>query len=356
MTRKAQLDPTTDNKWLLVLAALVLLVAVVFPDGPPGLTSAVGRLRPASPEPIPSVIVPAPVPALMTRDDALKLITADDIKQYVTRFAASDMAGRGTGQPGNEKAASYITARLDQLGIPYLKQPFSTGKGTTNNIIGYLMPDKQFEDKIIVIGAHYDHLGGTEARYYPGADDNASGVAGVLEIAEALHAVKHLLKHTVLFQFYSAEEMGLIGSAYYCNNPLFPRAQPDIKKHAAMINLDMIGYLRSSDEVTRQDMYRLYGGELPEDFTATDLSLKSIVSSLADKYPFATRISGYKPGGSDHAPFYRKNVPVVFLHTGSHPHYHKITDTPDRLNYSGAEAVTRLAAEIALDTDAALGD
>lgn len=345
----------SDNKWLLVLAAFILLVAAVMPNGPQDVMSYIGRLRPAQPEPAPPV-VPAPAPARVTRDDALKLITADDIKQYVTRLAAADMAGRGTGTPGNEKAAQYIMARLDQLGIPYLKQPFSTGKGTTNNIIGYLLPDKQFEDSIIVIGAHFDHLGGTESRYYPGADDNASGVAGVLEIAEALCAVKHLLKHTVLFQFYSAEEIGLVGSAYYCNNPLFPRAQPDIKKHAAMINLDMIGYLRSADQVTEKDMERIYGGQLPEDHMAAELSLKNIVDALADKYPFATRISGYRPGGSDHAPFYRKGVPVVFLHTGSHPHYHKVTDTPERLNYSGAEAVTRLAAEIALDVNAALGD
>lgn len=345
----------SDNKWLLVLAAGVLLVAVLAPNGPQDLISFFGRPRPAQPEPAPA-IVPAPKPKLASREEALALITADDIKQYVTRLAAADMAGRGTGQPGNEKAASYITARLDQIGIPYLKQPFSTGKGATSNIIGYLMPDKQFEDKIIVVGAHFDHLGGTDSRYYPGADDNASGVAGVLEIAEALHAVKHLLKHTVLFQFYSAEELGLIGSAYYCNNPLFPRAQPDIKKHAAMINLDMIGYLRNADQVTAQDMERICGGQLSENYTAAELSLKQLVNALADKYPFANRISGYRPGGSDHAPFYRKGVPVVFLHTGSHPHYHRVTDTPDRLNYAGAEAVTRLAAEIALDVNTVLGE
>ena len=340
------------------MAAGILLLAVAFwPGAPKDFSALVGWLKPLpAPVVVPEEPNPAPQPKLATRDEALQLITADDIKQYVTRLAASDMAGRGTGTPGNDKAAQYITARLDQLGIPYLKQPFSTGKGTATNIIGYLLPDKQFEDNIIVVGAHYDHLGGTESRYYPGADDNASGTAGVMEIAEALKAAQHLLKHTVLLQFYSAEELGLIGSAYYCNNPMFPRAQPDIKKHVAMVNLDMIGYLRSSDQVTEKEMERIFGGELPEDYSSTELNLKQIVNGLAGKYSFANRIAGYKPGGSDHAPFYRKSVPVVFLHTGSHPNYHKVTDTPEKLNYSGAESVARLAAEIVFNTDAALGD
>lgn len=346
----------TDNRWLLLLAGFALVLSSFAPDVTKELAGFLAKLRPAEPA-VPAVVVPAPAPKLVTRDDALKLILADDIKQHVTRLAASDMAGRGTGQPGADKAADYIMARLDKLGVPYLKQPFHTSKGTATNIIGYLMPASEFDDKIIVVGAHYDHLGGTTSKYYPGADDNASGVAGVLEIAEALVKVPHLLKHTVLFQFYSAEEIGLVGSAYYCNNPLFPRAQPDIRKHVAMINLDMIGYLRSSDEVTQTDMYRIYGGELPDDFDATrELNLKSLVGALAEKYPFANRITGYRPGGSDHAPFYRKGVPVAFFHTGSHPHYHRVTDTPERLNYSGAESVARLAAELALDVVAALGE
>jgi Zn-dependent M28 family amino/carboxypeptidase len=347
----------TDNRWLLLVAGFALVIVSFSPDITADLSGYIARLRPAKPT-VPDLVNPDPEPVRpVTREDALNLVQASDIQQYVTRFAASDFAGRGTGQPGADKAAQYIMDRLTQLGVPYLKQPFHTSKGTATNIIGYLMPAKEFDDKIIVVGAHYDHLGGTDKKYYPGADDNASGVAGVLEIAEVLVALKSTLKHTVLFQFYSAEEIGLVGSAYYCNNPLFPRAQPDIKKHVAMINLDMIGYLRNQDEVSYTDMYRIYGGELPEDFNAaSELNLKSLVGSLANKYSFANRVTGYRPAGSDHAPFYRKGVPVAFLHTGSHPHYHRVTDTPEKLNYSGAESVARLAAELALDVDAALGD
>lgn len=360
MTRKSanNADNRADNRWLLLLAGFVLLLIAFSPNAPKDFVDLARiinwRKTVVDPKPVdPKPVTPTPS-KLTSREEALKLITADDIKQYVTRLAASDIAGRGTGQPGADKAADYIMARLDRIGVPYLKQPFHTSKGTATNIIGYLMPDTELDDRILVVGAHYDHLGGTESRYYPGADDNASGTAGVLEIAEALHAVKHLLKHTVLLQFYSAEEIGLVGSAYYCNNPMFPRAQPDIKKHAAMINLDMIGYLRSSDIVTPKEMERICGGKLPEDYTAAELNLKNFVGALADKYPFANRIAGYRPGGSDHAPFYRKGIPVVFLHTGSHPHYHKVTDTPDRVNYAGAESVSRLAFELALSIEGAM--
>lgn len=348
----------TDNRWLLFVVGFVLLSLTFVPQFPKDLAELQALLAPATPAPapLPAPPQPKPQPPSASRETALQLIQGEDIKQYVTRLAASDIAGRGTGQPGADKAADYITARLDQLGVPYLKQPFNTGRGTATNIIGYLQASGEFENNIIVVGAHYDHLGGNAQRYYPGADDNASGVAAVLEIAETLVAIKQQLKCTALLQFYSAEEIGLVGSAYYCNNPLFPRAQPDIKKHAAMVNLDMIGYLRNADEVTEADMYRLYGGALPDDFNAAqELNLKTFVGSLSAKYPFASRIAGYRPGGSDHAPFYRKGVPVVFLHTGSHPHYHKVTDTPEKLNYSGAESVTRLAAELVLEIDAALG-
>jgi Zn-dependent M28 family amino/carboxypeptidase len=82
-----------------------------------------------------------------------------------------------------------------------------------------------------------------------------------------------------------------------------------------------------------------------------ELSLKDIVNELSKKYSFANNISGYRPGGSDHAPFFKKGIPVVFLHTGSHPHYHKTSDTPDKLNYNGLVCVSKLALEILIKID-----
>ncbi|MEY3311868.1 MAG: hypothetical protein RL348_1208, partial [Bacteroidota bacterium] len=294
---------------------------------------------------------PSIKPTELTYDELLNLITVENVKQYVEYLSSKELEGRGTGTKGNDKAAEYICKHLDSLSIPYTKQSFTARGVNTLNIIAHITPPNITDDRIIVIGAHFDHLGSKGSSYYPGADDNASGTAGLMAIATALSKYKDKLKHTVSLQFYSAEEWGLIGSAFYTNNPLFPKDNPDISKHMAMINLDMIGYLKSKynsyENMTnyRSDKeWRVYHYSL-------GLSLKDIVNELSKKYSFANNISGYRPGGSDHAPFFKKGIPVVFLHTGSHPHYHKTSDTPDKLNYNGLVCVSKLALEILIKID-----
>jgi Zn-dependent M28 family amino/carboxypeptidase len=297
------------------------------------------------------VVIQPPKVIELTHNQILDCIKKEDIKTCVEKLASKEFDGRGTGTEGNIKAAQYIKSHLDSLKIPYKEQEFSVQNRKTKNIIAYISPKIPKSDNIIVIGAHFDHLGSRGSTYYPGADDNASGVAGVMAVATALSKYKDKLNHTVLLQFYSAEELGLIGSKYYVNNPLFPISRPDINKHSAMINLDMIGYLRKSymdnENVTsyrncKEWIVFKYGN---------GIDLKKIVDDLSSKYDFAKNISGYRPGGSDHAPFYNKGVPVVFLHTGSHAHYHKPSDTPDKLNYEGLTSVTKLALEILIKTD-----
>lgn len=300
-----------------------------------------------------SIIVPQEPPKVveLTYDQIVDVIKKEDIKKYVEALASKEFEGRGTGTEGNRKAAEYIKKHLDSLKIPYIEQEFTTQNRKTNNIIAYISPKRPVSDDIIIIGAHFDHLGSRGSTYYPGADDNASGVAGVMAAATALSKYRDKLRHTVSLQFYSAEELGLIGSKYYTNNPLLPKNKPDINKHIAMINLDMIGYLNkkySENENTtayRDDKcWQVFHYQ-------SDVSLRDIVQKLSQKYSFANNISGYKPGGSDHAPFYNKGIPVVFLHTGSHPHYHKPTDTPDKLNYDGLTMVAKMALEIVIETD-----
>lgn len=299
-----------------------------------------------------NMVIPQIPVVEITHDEILNSIQTKDVKQYVEALASREFDGRGTGTEGNIKAAKYIKNHLDKLKIPYKEQEFSANGRSTKNIIGYIIPKHLRTDDILVVGAHFDHLGSRGGTYYPGADDNASGVAGLMGIATALSKYKDKLNHTVLLQFYSGEELGLLGSKYYTNNPMFPEVRPDIKKHIAMINLDMIGYLRRSysekENVTRYrdcDSYIIHGEEYPE------IDLKSIVGELSTKYPFAKNISGYKPGGSDHAPFYNKGIPVVFLHTGTHPYYHKPSDTPEKLNYDGLVSVSKLALEILIQAD-----
>ena len=305
----------------------------------------------------PTVLVPeTPKIVELTYDQILDSIKKESVKAYVEKLSSKEFNGRGTGTEGNVKAAAYIKSHLDSLKIPYKEQEFSVQNRKTKNIIAYISPKIPKSDKIIVIGAHFDHLGSRGSTYYPGADDNASGVAGVMAVATALSKYKNKLNCTVLLQFYSAEELGLVGSKYYVNNPLFPESRPDMNKHAAMINLDMIGYLRKSymdnENVTS---YRDCKEWVVFDY-GNAVDLKSIVGELSTKYPFAKNISGYRPGGSDHAPFYNKGIPVVFLHTGSHPHYHKPSDTPDKLNYDGLTSISKLALEILIQADKKLAN
>lgn len=306
-------------------------------------------------EGIPDQPEPSPVPIeIATKEKALDKILSKNIEEYVKVLSSDEFEGRGTGQKGNELAANYICEHLESFNIDIVKQEFSVnrGNGKAVNIIGIIKPATVIDDSIIVVGAHYDHLG----KGYPGADDNASGTAAVMSIAPALQYYKNNLRHTILLQFYSAEEMGLIGSKYYVNNPILPINRPSIDKHIAMINLDMVGFLkdyrgyentiifsekRGYEDLFSRPSHRQYESSL----------LRDIINKLSSEYKFAKNISSYRPSGSDHAPFYGKGIPVVFLHTGTHPYYHKPTDTPNRLNYNGIEKVARLATEIIIEVD-----
>lgn len=308
------------------------------------------------PKPKPPVIVPEPVPPVdieLSFAEILERIRDKDIQEYIEKLSSEDFEGRGTGEKGNEKAAKYICDHLDKLGIEYKKQTFNARGKQTSNIIAYISPKTSNDNSIIVIGAHFDHLGKTSSSYYPGADDNASGTAALMAIATALSEYKNQLKHTISIQFYSAEEMGLIGSDYYTKNPLLPLDNPNINDHIAMINLDMIGYLKSgysNENMTDLQHAKTTNHKIEMHDSESDYSLffnmRGVVEKLSEKYPFAKNICGYRAGGSDHTPFLRKNIPVVFIHTGTHPYYHTPRDTPDRLNYKGIEMVTKLALEI----------
>jgi hypothetical protein len=197
-------------------------------------------------------------------------------------------------------------------------------------------------DEYIVIGAHFDHLGlGEQSSLAPdlagkaihhGADDNASGTAGLLELA-AYFAGRPKQKRGILFLAFSGEELGLIGSNYYANHPLLP-----LEKAAAMINMDMIGRIQNG---------RVYVGG-----TGTGDSLKKILEEAMAGSPLQFDFSdqgGY--GSSDHFSFVNKQVPVLFFFSGLHADYHKPSDTWEKINAAAAaqmlEVVARAAERLA---------
>jgi len=257
-----------------------------------------------------------------------------------------DAAERFVGAAGND-SLSILDARLSTQLEP---TSFSTGleidisvdlqpkKVKTANVIGILDgADETLSSQYVVIGAHHDHLGmggpgsssrqpDTTAVHY-GADDNASGVAGVMEIAEKMVSLSP--GRSMVFTTFGAEEMGLVGSKFFTeNSPI------DLSQVQTMINLDMVGRLTEERQLQ-------IGG------IGTSPGFRDLLDSLNNSYGFNLKFSNEGFGPSDHAAFYAKDVPVLFISTGAHPDYHTPGDHISRINLEGAREVLSYVAEVA---------
>lgn len=212
--------------------------------------------------------------------------------------------------------------------------------GRTSNVVA-LLPggDPTLKQEYVIIGAHYDHLGmggpGSGSRrpdtlaIHNGADDNASGVAALLELAEKWASERQKPKRSFLFVAFSGEEMGLLGSKYFVNHPLI-----DLSRVQLMINLDMVGRLHPETRALT------CGG------SGTATGLGEMVQRLAAPYDLRVGLSPEGYGPSDHASFYGKDIPVLFLWTNISPEYHTPDDDAFRINAPGERAVTQLAFDV----------
>jgi len=210
-----------------------------------------------------------------------------------------------------------------------------TTRATVNNVLAYL-PGKT--DEYVIIGAHYDHLGRGNydslapsqiGQIHPGADDNASGTAGVLELARLFAPRKGELQRGILFMSFAGEELGLLGSAYWAQNPTLP-----LEKAIAMLNMDMIGRIKDD---------KVYIGGV-----GTGTSLKAVIEQAQSKSNFKIE---YSPGGyaaSDHTSFVTKHIPVLFFFSGLHSDYHKPSDTWDKINSASAARLLDVVANAGL--------
>lgn len=202
-----------------------------------------------------------------------------------------------------------------------------------HNVVGYWPGET---DEYVIVGAHYDHLGLGEVfslapsevgKVHHGADDNASGTSGVIELARLITA-QGKRKRGVLFMTFSGEELGLIGSSYYAEHPLLP-----VDKAITMINMDMIG--------------RAKEGRLIIGGVATGTSLKETMERLIGKHP-ELKVDLTEPagiGGSDHTSFTAKQIPALFFFSGLHADYHKPSDTWDRIDVENAQRLLALVAD-----------
>ncbi len=268
--------------------------------------------------------------------------TKTDMTEVVEYLSSDKLKGRETGTKQEKKAAKYLAKQFSEIGLlpkgengfyqdftytpkanPHAApsdQPKSFDPITGRNVIGFIDNNAEFT---IVIGAHYDHLGmGAEGSRYTGepaihngADDNASGVALILELAKYLKTNES--GHNYLILAFSGEEKGLWGSNYYMKNPTI-----DTTKISYMMNFDMVGRLGPDYKLA------VYG-------TGTSPVFDDVLKNANDPVMFhlVTKESGVGP--SDHTSFYLKGYPVLHFFTGQHEDYHKPTDDADKINYEG---------------------
>jgi hypothetical protein len=286
-------------------------------------------------------------PQVIERVTPPPLLALDDIK-----FLSDDrLAGRMTGSPGADTAAAYLARRFEQVGL----QPAAGGWFQTftitrdvpaaqrahvigakgKNVVG-LLPgrDPVLRNEAVIVGAHYDHLGLGEfgsldpdstGKVHNGADDNASGSAMLIQIAARLAASPPA--RTVIFIAFSGEELGLLGSSHYAQEPIYPLATTE-----AMVNLDMVGRLR-------QNRLIVYGSQTAREFHA-------LLDSLNWYAGFDLKAQGDGYGPSDQSPFYAAGRPVLHIFTDLHEDYHRTTDDWPKINLDGFKRVTDFAVGI----------
>jgi hypothetical protein len=273
-------------------------------------------------------------------------LTADAAARHVRALADDAFEGREAGKPGGRAAAAYIVQQIERLGFEPAGdaggyyQPFGTGM---RNILA-LLPgrDPALAREVVIVGAHYDHVGYGNARnsfgpfgqVHNGADDNASGVAGLIEIMAALERLEERPRRSILVAFWDGEEKGLLGSRH------FVRQRPAVlagREPVFCLNLDMIGRLRDRRVI-------VYGGRTSPGLRSLLVATNNAPAAAGLELAFDWDIVE----DSDHYSFISARVPTVMLHTGLHDQYHRPSDTMNTLNWDGIPQVSRLTLALAL--------
>ena len=291
-----------------------------------------------------------------------------DLEKHLTILASDSMEGRETGKKGQKMAADYIMNHFKSIGIPpykgkkyyqkfrvksarhmckcddcdvnFVKKLFGKRKWIKGeNVLGYI-EGTDLKDELIIITAHYDHLGIHDSLVFNGADDDGSGTVATLEIAEAFMLAKKAgngPRRSVLIMPVSGEEKGLLGSKYYTDHPIYP-----LENTVANLNIDMIG--RLDDWHKTGDYVYLIGADMlsqelhdisemvNKEYIGLDLDYTFNAEDDPNRYYYR----------SDHYNFAKNNIPVIFYFNGVHEDYHKITDTVDKIDFKKVETITRL--------------
>lgn len=287
------------------------------------------------------------------REIGLESINTTKAKEIVAFLSSDQIEGREAGERGARIIADYLASHFYALGLEGIKateggesplncyyQPFDTAKVSSffadtmqfmhlNNIIGKI--EGKNPNEVVIIGAHYDHLGIQNGEIYNGADDNASGVSAVLQIANAFINSGVKPERTVIFALWDGEEKGLLGSDYYV------RSHSNISSVKGYLNFDMIG--RNSDEANPQTLTLFYtaANSAFEQWSREDIIEYSL--EIKPQYNAWDR----PVGGSDNSSFAEKDIPIIWYHTQGHPDYHKPTYTVEKINWDKLLNITKSA-------------
>lgn len=290
----------------------------------------------------------------------MKTISADDLKKHLYIIAADSMEGRETGSAGQKKAGKYLISQYQQNQVSFPKGasdfyqavPASfLNKKRNNNLadsenIWAFIEGSEKPEEVIVISAHYDHVGIENGEVYNGADDDGSGTSALLEIAQAFQTAKkagHGPKRSILFLHVTGEEHGLLGSRYYSENPLFPLANT-----VADVNIDMIGRRDALHADTNNYVYIIGANRLSSELDHISATMNQKYVGLDLDYRFNDPKDPNRfYERSDHYNFAKFGIPSVFFFNGVHADYHKKSDEPNKIEYGALEKRTQLAFVIA---------
>ena len=295
-------------------------------------------------------------------------ITTTDLEKHLNILASDSLEGRETGQKGQKMAADYIMNHFKNIGIPpykgktyyqkfrvknsrhmckcddcdvdFLKKALGKNKHIKGeNVLGFI-EGTDLKEEIVIITAHYDHLGKHEEKIYNGADDDGSGTVAAMEIAEAFMIAKkegNGPRRSVLVMTVSGEEKGLLGSAFYADNPIYP-----LENTVANLNIDMIGriddwhengdyvYLIGADMLS-QELHDI-SEQINKEYIGLDLDYRFNAEDDPNRYYYR----------SDHYNFAKNNIPVIFYFNGVHEDYHKVTDKVEKIDFNKIQTITRL--------------
>jgi len=279
-------------------------------------------------------------------------IQVDDLKEHLFLLSSDILEGRKTGEKRQEMAVNYFTAFYDHIGLvapsdypeytQKIPKEFFEDKsdGPSENVLAFIK-GSEFPNEVVIISAHYDHLGMKGEEVYNGADDNASGSSALMELAQSFQMAKKQgngPKRSILFLHLTGEEIGLYGSKYYIENPVF-----SLDSTVVDLNIDMVGRVDKEHFDKKNYIYLIGSNRLSQDLhklsekankSFTNLKLDYTYNASDDPYKYYER--------SDHYNFAKNNIPIIFYFNGSHEDYHKITDTADKIDFDLLALRTKL--------------